>query len=174
MIMVMMMYVYSGTHGFSFLIFKLYFPPVRQKENMILSPDASLHGSVQSQSWSLVLVLRLQQESAPAHIPLTGEWSSSSIYSIWEASGGRHMEQWEKKGTPSQPARSALAISGVIEVIARSPPTLELCSLVTLGSGALLLEITLCASVGDFDFQFPVGWESQQGSTGNQKKGTFN
>lgn len=46
MIMVMMMYVYSGTHGFSFLIFKLYFPPVRQKENMILSPETSLHGSL--------------------------------------------------------------------------------------------------------------------------------
>lgn len=175
MIMVMMMYVYSGTHGFSFLIFKLYFPPVRQKENMILSPETSLHGSVQSQSWSLVLVLRLQQESAPAHIPLTGEWSSSSIYSIWEASGGRHMEQWEKKGTPSQPVRSAPAISGVIEVIARSPPHLGALFLsnIRLRGSALRTE-GLCASVGDFDFQFPVGWESQQGSTGNQKKGTFN
>lgn len=63
------------------------------------------------------------------------------------------MEQWEKKGTPSQPVRSAPAISGVIEVIARSPPHLGALFLsnIRLRGSALRTE-GLCASVGDFDF----------------------
>lgn len=48
-------------------------------------------------------------------------WSSSSTEQA--ASGGTHMEQLKRKGTPTYPARSAestLAISGVIVVTARS------------------------------------------------------